>query len=601
MKFVIIRCVPILIALSLGVLSAYAQKESDIVNKLRIALRDGALEKPEPSLAGKGIFNMQDMSFSGAMYYQYPISRMEMSIQGATFIRFDNDTLDWEYNPFEKQHYIRWKNTESRKHEMDLSKVLDFSSRPLLFYKKLKHQLKLKPEQKVDSVEAYVLELHMKESSIAPVIFYINKRTNLIYKTQSGDNVRWYANYRHIGNYMYPAFMAYSDPSGSTMTLNFDELIVGKPIADSLLVIPQEAFDNHEKREKAISRTIAEADSLLNEGKYDAAMNRYNEVLKLDANNYNAYNGRGLVRIYTKKYYEAIGDLNTALEIDPQGSRAYNNRGLAKFYLGDKQSALSDYTEALKLDSNMFIAYKNRGLLYLRDSRYTEGAADFTKAMMLRPEDGDAHFKFGVAIAQLGRYEEALASYTKATSLDYLTEELYNYRGVTEYKLKKYSEATESFREAMKKNAENLQYVDNLGNALYRLQKYSEAEAVFEAYLKKSNKNADIYNMLGLCKYQEEEYKGAIANFTKAIEVNGKVAVFFENRGDAKSQLEDYTGAIADYTLSISVNPNDAELFFKRGMMKIRSSKKLEGCQDLGTAHDMKFEDAKDAIIKNCN
>ena len=69
----------------------------------------------------------------------------------------------------------------------------------------------------------------------------------------------------------------------------------------------------------------------------------------------------------------------------------------------------------------------------------------------------------------------------------------------------------------------------------------------------------------------------------------------------AKEQIEDYEGAILDYTESISLDPTDPSTFYKRGLIKILSSKKLEGCLDLGTAKDMKYEAAKEAIMKNCN
>lgn len=586
---------------SLSWFNVYSQKETDIIKKLHSALRDGALETPEPPFVGKGIFEIQDVKFTGALYYHNPKSRMEMNIAGATFIQFDTDTITWEYNPFEKRHTIQHKDVDAHKQEMSLAKVLDFTSRPLLYYKKHKHQLKFKSEQTIDSIQTYVLELTLKDSDIDPVTFYISKRTNLIYKSQSGNQVRWYANYKPIGNYIYPALMVVGSDGSSDMILRFDELSVGDPIPDSLFTIPKEAFDSHAKAKNTLSQLLNEADSLLGKGNFDAAIVKFNEVLNLNPNSYEAYNGRGLAKNYQKKYYESIADLNIAVEINPEGSTALNNRGLAKYNLGDKSGALEDYTEALKFDSTLGVTYKNRGMLYFRQSEYKKAENDFTKATILLPEDGNAVFKLGVAVAQLERYEEALVHYSKAVELNYLTDELYNYRGVSEYKLQKFKEAANAFREAIKKNNDNLQYVENLGNALFKLEEYSEAIAVFEGYLKKNSQHAEIYNMIGLCHYREEEYKGAIINFTKALELNGKMSVYFENRADAKRQIEDYEGSITDYTQAISVNPSDSELFYKRGMAKIRSSKKLEGCLDLSTAYDMKYEDAKEAIMNNCN
>lgn len=581
--------------------AAQAQKETDIVNKLRTALRDGGLEKPEPSMAAKGTFSYQEVSFSGAMYYQKPNSRMEMMFPGATFIQFHNDTIEWEYNAFEKRHYIRNKDHDYNEQELNKNKLLDFASRPLLYYKKLHHQLTFKGEQKIDSIQAWVLELVLKDEKKTQATFYIDKRTNLIYKSQSGSAVRWYANYKNIERYVYPTVMAYSDQDVTQMLLKFDEMSVGKPIPDSLFTIPKEAYANRDQYEQKLNALLAEGDSLATISQYDASLEKFNEALKIDPNSYAAYNGRGMAKNGKGKYYEAIADLNIALEIAPDGSRAFNNRGLAKFYLGDNKSALEDYTEALKLDTAFFVAYKNRGLLLYREKKYAEAEADFVKAMALRPEDGDSYFKYGVTVAQLGRYDEALTYYAKAAGLSFDTEELHNYRGVSEYKLAKYEAAANSFREAIKKNADNTLYLDNLGNALYRAESYAEAIEVFEKYLVKKPKSDGMHNMIGLCKYREEDYKGAVIAFTKAIELNDEVAVYFANRADARISKDDYEGGISDYTQSITLNGSDASVFYRRGLARIRSSKKLEGCVDLGTAQDMKYEGAKEAIMKHCN
>ncbi|HEX8059549.1 MAG TPA: tetratricopeptide repeat protein [Cyclobacteriaceae bacterium] len=146
-----------------------------------------------------------------------------------------------------------------------------------------------------------------------------------------------------------------------------------------------------------------------------------------------------------------------------------------------------------------------------------------------------------------------------------------------------------------------MQYVENYGRALYEIEDYKQAAKQFEYYITRSNENAEVYNMLGLCKYRQEDYKGAIPKFTKAIELSSSVPFYFENRALAKEEIHDFEGAISDYTQSITIYPNNAMIFYRRGLVKIQTSKKLEGCMDLGTANEMKFEEAKEAIRKNCN
>jgi hypothetical protein len=89
----------LLVLISVSFSTLYAQKEAEIVNKLRLALRDCALDIPEPPIIGKGTFMISNMSFGGSMYYYHkPRSRVELTIQNATFISVDNDTIHWDYN-----------------------------------------------------------------------------------------------------------------------------------------------------------------------------------------------------------------------------------------------------------------------------------------------------------------------------------------------------------------------------------------------------------------------------------------------------------------------------------------------------------------------
>lgn len=595
MACLITQCIALVCVLILTCsLPSYGQKESEIVSRYRAALGRGAEDIPDPPCVFQGTIKMGKITFNGIMYYRKPNVRMELSMQGLTFISVQNDTISWSYNPVEDKHEVNLRTREESEQETERELTFDFASKDIINYKARGHKLKLTGIIKMDSLEVYALELTRKNDT--KIEFYLDTKTHLIYKIQAEGGHRYYANYSPYGDYVYPSFI-----SDDQLEMVMSKIDVNVPIPDSLFTIPQTALDAEHKRQKYIEALLANGDSLQSKEDFAGAIRLYSEVLEYESNNYFAYNSRGLSKIHLQKYYEAISDFNTALEIQPNGSRAFNNRGLAKFYLGDNQGALDDYNAAITIDSVFVTAYKNRGLVYLRSGQYTEAADDFSKAVKWNAEDGEAHFKYGVAIAQLERYEEAIISYQKALALKYKTAEVYNYKGVSEYRLGHYDSAVLSFKTALDLETDHLQYLENYGNALYRLEDYSSALTQFEKYLKLKNDNPEIHNLIGLCKFQDEDYHSAIRNFSRSIEINPKSAIYYDNRAAAKEQLEDYEGAISDYTQSISIYPNDPEVFFKRGLIKIYTSKKIEGCMDLGTANDMKYEPAKDAILKNCN
>jgi tetratricopeptide (TPR) repeat protein len=583
--------------LAAGISLSNAQSEKEIVAKYKQALNKLVDEKSIRSMELKGTFSMQKLSFPAAIYYSAPNFRLEMSFQNLTFLQISNDSIRWEYNPLEDKNTI----TPITKTSGDWAggnSSFDFINHDLLNYEKLKHKLKLTGKEKVDSIEAYVLELSRSDKTKTKIL--LNTKNNLIYKVEDSRGYRYFANYHQRDGYVFPKYV-FESSSEREMEAQFHDLKFNSPIPNSLFEIPKHVFEKVSKREVAKNDMTSKGDSYYQNQKYAEAVREYSKAIKANDQDEYAYNARGLARIELREYYEAIGDFNKALEINPAAATARNNIGLAKYYLGDREGALKDYTKALEQDPKLMVAYKNRGLIYLEQEKNELAVADFNAALKLDPNDGLAHFRLGTALAEQEKYEEALDAYAQAMKNNYNGADVYNYIGVSQYRLERFDSAAISFKAALKRDPEHLQYIENYGRALYESGNYDDAAEQFEKYLKKQSDNASIYNMRGLCKYKEENYQGAIQDFSKSIELNDKEATYFDNRASAKEMLEDYEGAIKDYSESIRVYPNDPSVFYRRGMVKIYTSKKLEGCLDLATANEMKYEPANEAIIKNCH
>ncbi len=576
---------------------SFPQSEKEIVSKYRSALCKTVDDASIQTIELKGIFTTQKLNFPAAIYYRAPGLRVEMTIQNLTFIQISNDSIKWDYNPINEKHTIT-PVTKKNNGWADGNSSFDFINNDLLNYEELGHRLKLKGKEKVDSLDVYILELSRKDKTKSK--FLISSKSNLIYKVEDDKGYRYFARYSNNGGYIFPKYVFEYNPS-QQLEVHFNELSFNKSLADSLFIIPDHAYRKKSDPEAPKQGLIATADELYYDGKYEDAITHYTKAINENDQNEYAYNARGLAKIGLKDYYEAIMDFSKALEINPGASQSRNNIGLAKYYLGDHAGAVKDYTKALELDPALVVAYKNRGLIYQETEKYDQAVQDFTRALELSPEDGITHFRLGVTFAELDRYEDALKSYARAMKNRYNGADIYNYKGVSEFRLEKYDSATASFKRALTFEPEHLQYVENYARALYEQGDFKGASEQFERYLQKRDDNASIHNMNGLCKYHEENYKGAIKDFSKSIELNGKEATYYDNRAAAKEMIEDYEGAIKDYSESIRVYPNDAAVFYKRGMIKIITSKKLEGCLDLATANEMKYEPAKDAIMRNCH
>ena len=68
-----------------------------------------------------------------------------------------------------------------------------------------------------------------------------------------------------------------------------------------------------------------------------------------------------------KQYTEpnkAIEYLNNAIKLQPNNAETYNQRGVAYKNLGQNQRAIEDYNEAIRLKPDNVLAYYNRGTVY---------------------------------------------------------------------------------------------------------------------------------------------------------------------------------------------------------------------------------------------
>jgi tetratricopeptide (TPR) repeat protein len=91
----------------------------------------------------------------------------------------------------------------------------------------------------------------------------------------------------------------------------------------------------------------------LEDGKFDEALQNFDEALKIDPNDHNAVFGRALSLMGLSKNKQALESLSKAITIKPDFAAAYANRGILHDRLGFYEDAVKDYRHALKLDEAM--------------------------------------------------------------------------------------------------------------------------------------------------------------------------------------------------------------------------------------------------------
>jgi tetratricopeptide repeat protein len=114
-------------------------------------------------------------------------------------------------------------------------------------------------------------------------------------------------------------------------------------------------FENFYSRIKN-SAGAKEADK----GQFARAFEHYDEAIRLNPNNPEAFYNRGVAFGQTGRYDRALADLNEAIRLKPNDPDYLTNRGTAHALTGERTKAIADYDEAIRLNPKHTIALNLR-------------------------------------------------------------------------------------------------------------------------------------------------------------------------------------------------------------------------------------------------
>ncbi len=90
------------------------------------------------------------------------------------------------------------------------------------------------------------------------------------------------------------------------------------------------------------------ASAYLSLGQDDLALRDFDDAIRLDAHQANAFANRGLLYAAAGLYDRALGDFDQAIQIVPSFSFALQNRGIVRLVQGDYSAALRDFSDAVR-------------------------------------------------------------------------------------------------------------------------------------------------------------------------------------------------------------------------------------------------------------
>ena len=213
----------------------------------------------------------------------------------------------------------------------------------------------------------------------------------------------------------------------------------------------------------------------LNIEDYDAVLESYKIIARLEPlNPWNLLN-LGVLYIKMARFPEAIEVLNNLLKIDPGNKQGIVNLSNAHAQTGDQNTAIKIYDKVISKNSRDPDFYFNRGKLHFWENDFVLAANDFVKVVEFEPEDFETLFLLGVSYFNMGEKKR-----DKRIKLNDSNGDKNKIKELKDAELEHFKKAREQFEKAKIINPDNSNLWQNLGKNFIRLAMPDEAKAAFE-------------------------------------------------------------------------------------------------------------------------
>ncbi len=316
---------------------------------------------------------------------------------------------------------------------------------------------------------------------------------------------------------------------------------------------------------------------------YDKAVDAYQEAIRLDANNANAYLDLGELLWKMERKDEAKEMQARALAIRQKQAKgkpedkaaAQYDLGYSHYWLGQYEQAIVAFKEAVRLAPNNPFYHEMLGKAYYWQGKPADGGpstrlndaiAEYKIALDLNPKSAWMHSVLASAYVEAGRQEDALRELEEAVRLDpcdaqsvFLLASQYDVMGRT-------GEAEETYRRLSQLKPTMTIAWQYLAVMASERGDHASAVEYYRAGLRADPNDANLHYGLGSSLYALGQYEEAEAEYRRTTELLPDDARSFAAWGDALAQLGRRAEAIAAYQKSLQLDATASLTWMSLGL-----------------------------------
>ncbi len=220
------------------------------------------------------------------------------------------------------------------------------------------------------------------------------------------------------------------------------------------------------------------------------------------------------------RYEEALDTYQQAIVINSNFAPNYLGRALTKLAQNPRNNVLNDLDAAIKLDDNYAEAYIHRGLYHLNKNNTDAALSDFRKAATLLPGSPIAQLGLAKVALAKGNYDEAVLAAEKANQLDLTNLESYLVLG-SAYRLNGELNKSVSLLETyVQYSPDNAEAFLALGQAYYYEDRLDEALISINKSIALDEKSSESFLWRAEIYLKQGENEKALDDFKKAKQFN---------------------------------------------------------------------------------
>jgi tetratricopeptide (TPR) repeat protein len=289
-----------------------------------------------------------------------------------------------------------------------------------------------------------------------------------------------------------------------------------------------------------------------------------------------------------RDFKAAIESFDEAIRLDPNLYYVYASRGAAKAEMGNYKAALADYNAYQKIVAELNL---------LGDSEILNKKAQVEKMLeavvQKEPGDGDPKTEVDINKARnLYKLNEAIESNEESR--------IVFYRGKIKYESAEYAAAVQDLTQAITLDSGFLDAWITRGYARLKLLDLLGAFADFDRALMMDPLDYKALVGRGEVKDKQRNYISAADDFTAAIAILPSSHVAYFDRGLAWFHQKAFDKAQDDFSTVIKLFPTHQRAYFNRGLTRFNLRQRSEACFDFKAAADLGHAQAQEYYNRFC-